>query len=208
MNIEIANSLSGYIETLYKLNQKLLKLCGTDVIDKYEFSHKEILDIIQDIPRLIPYQYNKTLKILELTDKNGLLEYKNDITYLKEKYTEILKDNYEFLDSIRKIRNKYEHKMHDIKRKSSGSGTTSYFDFEFELAGEPVIVEAVDFIKLIKKLNSLFSLIVRDIQKYSYENGKQDYPYYKRLCRFDFEDFNIIYNSNLLRIFGKVMLDY
>lgn len=70
MNIEIANSLSGYIETLYKLNQKLLKLCGTDVIDKYEYSHKEILDIIQDIPRLIPYQYNKTLKILELTDKN------------------------------------------------------------------------------------------------------------------------------------------
>ena len=31
---------------------------------------KEIIDIIQDIPRLIPYQYNKTLGVLELTDKN------------------------------------------------------------------------------------------------------------------------------------------
>ena len=68
MDIEIANSLFGYFETLYKLNQKLIKLCGTDVIEKYEHSHKAILDIIQDIPRLIPYFYNKnSAKIILLT---------------------------------------------------------------------------------------------------------------------------------------------
>lgn len=43
----------------------------------------------------------------------------------------ILKDNYEFLDDIRKIRNKYEHKMHDEKHYSSGSVSTSLFDFTF-----------------------------------------------------------------------------
>ena len=43
----------------------------------------------------------------------------------------ILKDNYEFLDDIRKIRNKYEHKMHDVKHYSSESGSTSLFDFTF-----------------------------------------------------------------------------
>lgn len=60
----------------------------------------------------------------------------------------------------------------------------------------------------IKKLNELFSLIVSDIKKYSCENGKDDYSYYTRLCRFDFKDFNKIYNSKLLWIFDKIMLDY
>lgn len=208
MTVEIANALSGYIEVLYLLNQKLIKLCGTDVIDKYEFSHKEILDIIQDIPRIIPYEYNKKKHILELSTKNGLLEYKEDIYYLEKMYLDILNNNYNFLDSIRKIRNKYEHKMHDVKRKSSGSGTTSYFDFGFEVSGKTITVEAQDFIKVIKKLNILFSLIVKEIIKYSNENGKTDYPYYRRLNRFDFEEFNKIYDSNLLRIFGKLMLDF
>ena len=208
MNVEIANSLSGYIETLYIMNQKLIKLCGVDVIDKYEYSHKEIMDIIQDIPRLIPYQYNKEKKILELTDKNGLLEYKSHITYLEEIYVGILKVNYDFLDDIRIIRNKYEHKMHDIKRKSSGIGTTSYFDFTFEVSGKEITLEARDFIHLIKKLNSLFSLIVSDIEKYAFENGKRDRPYYIRLSRFDFEYFYTIYDNELLRIIGTIMLDY
>ena len=208
MNIEIANALAGYIETLYILNQKLIKLCGTDVIDKYEYSYKEILDIIQDIPRLIPYKFNKKEHILQLVPEDGLLEYKSNISYLEEKYEDILDNNYELLDNIRKVRNKYEHKMHYIRRKSSGSGTNSYFDFEFEISGESVVIRAVDFIKLIKKTNILFSLIVKDIQKYSYENNKTDYPYYRRLCRFDFEDFNKLYDSELLRTFGTLMLDY
>lgn len=46
MNTKIANSLSGYIETLYIMNQKLIKLCGIDIIDKYEHSYKLLLDII------------------------------------------------------------------------------------------------------------------------------------------------------------------
>lgn len=214
MKIEICNALSGYMQTLYVLNQKLIKLCGTDVIHKYEYSHKEILDIIQEIPRLVPYQYNIKKKTLELTDKNGLLEYKNEINYLENHYLNILHDNYEFLNKIRIIRNKYEHKMHDVKRKSSGSGTTSYFDFEFEVyipengKFESIEVEAIEFIKLTKQLNTLFSLIIKEVLAYSYKEGKNDYPYYQRLYRFDFEDFNKIYNSDLLRTFGKLMLDF
>ena len=212
MNIEICNALSGYIQTLYTLNQKLIKLCGTDVIDKYEYSHKEILDIIQEIPRLIPYESNN--RKLELTNKNGLLEYKSEIVFLEESYSKILKNNYDFLDKIRIIRNKYEHKMHDIKRKSSGSGTTSYFDFEFEVYSnekkryESIHTYAGDFIKLIKQLNTLFSLIVKEIRIYSYQNNNDDHPYYRRLFRFDFQEFNKIYESNLLRTFGEIMLDF
>ena len=59
MTVEIANALFGYLETLYNLNQKLVKLCGIDVIDDFESGEKEILDIIQDVPRIIPYSFNK-----------------------------------------------------------------------------------------------------------------------------------------------------
>lgn len=214
MNIDICNALSGYIQTLYSLNQKLIKLCGTDIIDKYEFSHVEVLNIIQGIPRMIPYEYNKKSKKLELQDRNGLLEYKENISYLEQDYNNILNKNYEFLNNIRKIKNKYEHKMHGVKRKSSGSGTTSFFDFVFEVYSEEkkgfedVSIVAEEFIKLFKMLNTLFSKMVKEIEKYSYESGKQQYTYYRRLNRFDFEEFNKLYESDLLRIFGKLMLEF
>lgn len=205
VTVEIANALFGYLETLYNLNQKLVKLCGIDVIDDFESGEKEILDIIQDVPRIIPYSFNKKTQILILKDRDGLLEYKDNISYLKENYEKILSDNYEFLDKIRKIRNKYEHKMHGVKHKSSGSGSFSLFDYTFMVGDESIDITAGSFIKLIKLLNNLFSKIVLDISKYAYENKKQDYLYYRRITRFDFKDFNKIYDNDILRIVGKIM---
>lgn len=205
MTIEIANALFGYLETLYNLNQKLVKLCGIDVIDDFESGEKEILDIIQDVPRIIPYSFNKKTQTLILKDRDGLLEYKDNISYLKEDYEKILSDNYEFLDKIRKIRNKYEHKMHGVKHKSSGSGSFSLFDYTFMVGDESMEITAGSFIKLIKSVNNLFSKIVLDISKYAYENKKEDYLYYRRITRFDFKDFNKIYDNDILRIVGKIM---
>ena len=205
VTVEIANALFGYLETLYNLNQKLVKLCGIDVIDDFESGEKEILDIIQDVPRIIPYSFNKKTQTLILKDRDGLLEYKDNISYLKEDYEKILSDNYEFLDKIRKIRNKYEHKMHGVKHKSSGSGSFSLFDYTFMVGDESMKITAGSFIKLVKSLNNLFSKIVLDISKYAYENKKEDYLYYRRITRFDFKDFNKIYDNDILRIVGKIM---
>lgn len=205
VTVEIANALFGYLETLYNLNQKLVKLCGIDVIDDFESGEKEILDIIQDVPRIIPYSFNKKTQTLILKDRDGLLEYKDNISYLKEDYEKILSDNYEFLDKIRKIRNKYEHKMHGVKHKSSGSGSFSLFDYTFMVGDESMEITAGSFIKLIKSVNNLFSKIVLDISKYAYENKKKDYLYYRRITRFDFKDFNKIYDNDILRIVGKIM---
>lgn len=205
MTVEIANALFGYFETLYNLNQKLVKLCGIDVIDDFESGEKEILDIIQDVPRIIPYSFNKKTQTLILKDRDGLLEYKDNISYLKEDYEKILSDNYEFLDKIRKIRNKYEHKMHGVKHKSSGSGSFSLFDYTFMVGDESMEITAGSFIKLIKSVNNLFSKIVLDISKYAYENKKEDYLYYRRITRFDFKDFNKIYDNDILRIVRKIM---
>ena len=205
MNIEIANSLFGYFETLYYLNQKLIKLCGVNVIDDFEFCGKEVLDIIQEIPRIIPYSFDKNTQKLVLKDRNGLLEYCDNIVYLKKDYEQILLNNYEFLDKIRVIRNTYQHKMHGINHKSSGSGSFSLFDFYFDINGKEADIHAGSFIKLFKELNILFSKLSKDVSKYAYENGKDDYAYYRRITRFEFTDFNKLYESNLLRTFGQFM---
>lgn len=205
MTVEIANALFGYLETLYTMNQKLVKLCGIDVIDDFENGEKEILDMIQDIPRIIPYSFNIKKQALVLKEKDGLLEYQDSILYLKEDYEKILSDNYKFLDKIRKIRNKYEHKMHGVKHKASGSGSLSLFDYTFMIESESIEITAGEFIKLIKLVNNLFSKIVCDISKYAYENKKEDYLYYRRITRFDFTNFNKIYDNDILRIVGKIM---
>ena len=42
----------------------------------------------------------------------------------------------------------------------------------------------------------------------AYQNDKTNYLYYQRITRFDFTDFNEIYESNLLRKIGKIMNKY
>ncbi len=205
MTREIANALFGYLETLYNLNQKLVKLCGIGVIDDLEGGKKDILDIIQDVPRIIPYSSNKKTQKLEFKDQDGLLEYQDSILYLKDDYEQILSENYDFLDKIKKIRNKYEHKMHGIKYKSSGSGSLSLFDYTFIVENESIEITADAFIKLIKSVNCLFSKIVCDIRKFAYENQRDDHLYYRRITRFDFTDFNKIYDNDILRTVGKIM---
>lgn len=205
MTTEIANALFVYLETLYNLNQKLVKLCGIDVIDDFESGEKDILDMIQDVPRIIPYSFSKITQKLEFKERDGLLEYQDSILYLKDNYEQILSENYDFLDKIRKIRNKYEHKMHGVKYKSSGSGSLSLFDYTFMVENESTEITAGSFIKLIKSVNCLFSKIVYDISKFAYENQKEDYAYYRRITRFYFTDFNKIYDNEILRIVGKIM---
>lgn len=205
MTIEIANALFGYLETLYNLNQKLVKLCGIDVIDDFESGEKDILDMIQDIPRIIPYSFNADTLKLEFKQRDGLLEYQDSILYLKDNYEQILLENYDFLDKIRKIRNKYEHKMHGVKYKSSGSGSLSLFDYIFMVENKSIEITAGSFIKLLKSVNCLFSKIVDDISKFAYQNQKEYYVYYRRITRFDFTDFNKIYDNEILRIVGKIM---
>ena len=73
---EIANVLFGYLETLYNLNQKLVKLCGIDVIDDFESGEKDILDMIQDVPRIIPYSLNKKRRNQNLKNRMDFLNIK------------------------------------------------------------------------------------------------------------------------------------
>ncbi len=206
MNLEIANALFGYFETLYIINKNLIRLCGAEVFyDRFSEFKKLTLDIIQDIPRIIPYSYSNKKSDLVLDKRNGLLEYYTEMPYLLDSYKNMLNIHKEVLNKIRKIRNKYEHKMHDVKYKSSGTGTMSLFDIEFNVNNELIKLYAGELIKLVKDINILFSKIVQEVSCYAYENEKQGYTYYERLCRFDFKDFNKIYESDILRKIGKIM---
>lgn len=207
MNFEFANSLSGYIETLYFINKNIIKLSGRDAF-YYDNSEKLVLDIMQDIPRIIPYKYDKKSNKLILNDKDGLLEYQNELIFLKKEYDEILEMNYDIIDKIRKIRNKYEHKMHDIKYLSSISGGVSLLSFDFIVDGGSIKVKTEELIKLIKAVNNLFKKLVEEIKVWANANNKTNYKYFQKLDRFEFTEFNEIYDSNLLMKVGKVLNDF
>lgn len=205
MDVNIANSVGGYLETLYDVNVKLIKLCGMDIMSSYEKDERLVLDIIQDIFRLFPYRFDKRNKILKLDNNGGLLEFSDTFNFLENDFSDILKNNYEFLDSIRQIRNKYEHKMHEVKIVGEGDGTFSLFDFDFVVGEIHITLYARNFIAILTQLNAVYSKIQRDVSFFAQENDKTEYVYYRRLTRLDFNDFSKIYNDNNLRLIGKLM---
>jgi len=224
MNVEIVNAIIPYLETLYELNKNIIKICGADIMNRMSESTKTVLDVIQDIPRLIPYEYNSKKKINELFNRDGLLEYEDEVGYIRERYENILKNNYDSLDKIRILRNKYQHKMHGIRDTASGSGTVCLFEIEFEVEvikkteinGEIIYEEVVEkkeifareLISIARALNDLFSLLQSEIIEYIYKINGNKSALYDRLTRFDLKDFNKIYDSNILREVGMIMMDF
>ena len=208
MNIEIANALCGYLESLYYINCNIIKLCGADIYCNNDEVIKIILGIISELPRVIPYAFDKEKKKLVISDRNGLMEFKNEIKYLEKEYNNILELNEECINKIRLVRNQYEHKMHEVRYESSGSGTNWLFNVWFRVGNNQIEINASEFVFLIKGLNELFKKIVDEISDYAVINNKIDYPYYNRLSRFSFLDFNEIYEDRNLLIIGKIMYNF
>ena len=73
MNKKLCENLMPYIETLYIINQKLIKLCGTSASTRYEYSHRELLYIIDNLVRVHPFGFRDGK--LRLMDNNCILEY-------------------------------------------------------------------------------------------------------------------------------------
>lgn len=208
MNFVIANAISGYLETLYNMNKKLIRICGVDIMNDTDLCETLVLDLIQDIPRVIPFSYNGNTKRIELDEKNGLLEFSSEIAYLMNDYCDVLEVNRDFLDNVRQIRNKYEHIMHGVKNVSSSSGSTELFQFTFDVKGNVISVTSNEFISTMSMLNILFDKIVGEVKHYAEIHSKSNYPYYKTISRHIFSDFNKIYKSDLLRVVGRISKNY
>lgn len=213
MNTTIANSLEKYFETLYLLNQDLIIFCGTGgIVADYWTYQKYIRNVIMAIPQLIPYSYCKKDDKYVIVSTDGLLEYSDEINFLKHDYRSILQNHYEFLVNLKEIRNKFEHKMHSVFLSQTDGGSSILFGLHYSVQKqgkfEETVLWATQFIELAKDLNSLFSKIQQLINEYVFKEEKNHYAYYQRLLRYDFADFNKIYDSKLLQIIGKAFLPF
>ena len=208
MNIVVANAALGYFETLYDLNRNLIMCCGLDVINNSGQYEKPISEIIQDIPRLIPYSFNKRLEKYEIR-KEGLLEFANEIPSLEDDYKDLLQKNYKFLSDVKSVRNKLEHSMHGVRLDSSGSsGGQDLFELTYKVEANEITLHGEQFVDCIKQLNTIFSKIQRLISEYAVNNDKQYYLYYQRLLRYDYSKFNPIYDSCLLKNIGQALFPF
>lgn len=212
MTIQIANALYRYFEALYELNQNILVLCGVDVLDNCEQYEKQAESVIQLIPRLVPYARDKNTGDYKIISHDGLLEFSNEIPFLDEDYQQLLKNHYDFLIAVKTIRNKLEHRMHGAAVLSSGSGSVILFEINYKIANqgaEKILrITASALISFAKEINIMFSKIQTLVDCFAYENQKTDYAYYRRLVKYDFRNFNKLYESNLLREFGKALLPF
>lgn len=208
MTREIANALFGYFDTLYSLNRNLIMLCGLDVVENSGQYEKVAEYVIINAPRLIPYKYDpkKEKNIIEKND--GLLEFKKELPFLYDEYCAILQNNYKFLDDLKKIRNKLEHKMHGARHTGGCSGTNSLVYLTFRLKDDEIKLYAGDFIKFTKEINSLFSKLQELVREYAITEDKEFHAYYQRLTRYDFCKFNKIYDSDLLQDFGQALFPF
>ena len=209
MTVEIANALSGYFETLYEMNRDLIMLCGVDLIDNSGQYEKYIKDVIQAVPRLVPYRYDSRKETYIIDRRDGLLEFSDHLPFLLEDYEKILQSHNDFLSNVKNIRNKFEHKMHGARLVAGSSyGSSVAFGFIYEVGDLDITLNSVEIIRFVKDMNFLFSKIQKEVDFFAYENHKSDYLYYRRLVRYDFCNFNRIYESDVLGIVGKALFPF
>lgn len=209
MTVEVVNALYRYFKGLYELNQNIIILCGVDVIDNSSSQYGEqIENVIHLVPKLVPYKYDKKNHIYRLENGDGLLEFENEIPFIKTGYEDILKNHEAFLSNIKAIRNKLEHKMHGATVVASSSGSSYLFEIIYMVNGKRIKITAGELIAFVKELNTIFSEIQRLVLEFSFKENKTNHPYYRRLTKFSFQDFSKIYDSDLLRIFGKTLLPF
>ena len=205
---EIANALFGYFDTLYNLNRNLIMLCGLDIVENSGQYEKIAEYVIINAPRLIPYKYDKKNKKNIIEKNDGLLEFENELPFLYDEYCTILQNNDTFLDDVKKIRNKLEHKMHGARHTGGYSGGSSLPCLTFQLQDKEIELCASEFVKFTKEVNSLFSRLQKLVKEYAIKEDKEFHAYYQRLTRYDFCKFNKIYDSDLLQDFGQALFPF
>ncbi len=208
MNFTIAGSLRCYFETLYDLNRNLIKCCGADIFDDAIEYDRLLQKIIEDIPKLLPYIRDKNTKELKISHRDGLLEFSDDFPYLEGEYQKALDDHREFLGKVKEVRNKLEHQMHNVKYFSSGSSTITLFEITYTVDNHEVTLYAPDFIRFVKQLNVLYGQIQKEVSTFAWKSKVDTHAYYERLNRYQFYDFNKIYDSDLLVVFGKTLYSF
>ncbi|MBQ9826044.1 MAG: hypothetical protein IJM61_02535 [Firmicutes bacterium] len=208
MTKDIANALYGYFEALYNMNRNIITLCGLDIEFNTEEYERIVQEVIQAIPRLIPYTKKSNEECYVIRESDGLIEFSDNIPNLKVEYEAILNRNYDFLANIKALRNKLEHQMHGIHIASEGCITGHpAFDLNYIVDNKEMTLNAADFIRFAKDINNLYTGIQELVFEYVHKTAKSNYDY-QRLVRYRFSDFNKIYDSDVLYLVGKALFPF
>lgn len=205
MTVETAGALGRYFETLYTLNQNLMALCGSDVYDRASECERRVDEVVMAVPRVVPYSFSKKTSTYEIIPSDGLMKFSKDLPFLGGEYERILQEHVDFLEKVKKIRNKLEHEMHGAFIVASSSGNTSMFSATYRIGDADVCIRASEIMDFVKEMNTLFSKLQGLVKQFAYDSQYSGHPYFKRLVRCDFADFNRILESDLLYYFGKTL---
>jgi hypothetical protein len=66
-------------------------------------------------------------------------------------------------------------------------------------------LSAWEIIDFVKDMNILFSQLQGLVKQFAFDNKYGDHPYFRRLVRCDFADFNRIFESDLVYVIGKAL---
>ena len=203
MSPTIINSIYKYIEVLYENNQKLIKLFGINSLYAITDGSKDILNLIQDIPRLIPYSYSKEDNKLYLINNDGLLQYEKEMPDLKKHYKKIIEENEECLKKVKRIRNKYEHILHNVELQSCFKENNIWFEYRFEIENKKCCIDSKELIQLFEDLNILYNGLISKMLEYVYKNELNNT--YGFLEKVNLLGFNKLYESEILYEIGKAI---
>ena len=133
------------------------------------------------------------------------MKFSQDLPFLGGEYEKILQEHVDFLEKVKKVRNKLEHEMHGAEIQGSMSGTDCFFEVIYRIGEEQISLSAWEIIDFVKDMNILFSQLQGLAKQFAFDNKYGDHPYFRRLVRCDFADFNRILESDLLYYFGKTL---
>lgn len=207
MEIATVNALFRYFEELYGLNQNVIALCGINVFDITDKHERRMDEVMITIPRLVPYKLVRNTDKIILIKSDGLMSFADEIPFIGTDYKNILQKHNDFLVKAKKIRNKLEHQVHNANIVGLGSNP-SWFSVTYKVKDTEIDFRSYELISFVKDLNVLFSKIQAEVIQCLEEHQKVEYRYYTRITRFDFCDFNKIYESNISDIIGKLMLPF
>lgn len=187
------------------MNQNIIVLCGADIFDHVIEFERRVDEVVTSIPRLVPYSYNHKAAGYEIIPSDGLMKFSQDLPFLGGEYEKILQKHVDFLEKVKKVRNKLEHEIHGAQIVASSSGNTSFFSVVYSISEQRIELRAREIIDFVEDMNILFSKLQNLAKQFAYDHKYDGHPYFRRLIRYDFTDFNRIFESDLLHTFGKTL---
>lgn len=202
------NGFNIYYGVLYDTNKMFIKLLGlsTSVYDKADKVEELFLKISQNICWLMPCRINRNKRDVELCEDDGILDFKNEIPYLLEDYSNIFNDSKDAIYTIKKLRNKVEHQIHKIDIPIIASSTNpDSLEILINISDEKYNLKAGQLKILLIGLNKIFDKMIKDIIILSEALDKKDHPFVVKYTSRKFEEFNDIINSNVILQVGRII---